>query len=165
MTLTEYGLPKADILNFTADGTYIGAWVAVTPIPAGSGFITGANRSTSWSDAIGGTAGAGASGPPDSDHGMVVVCRIELGDAGGNVLVSVDLTSSSFIVSATADSTSTVEYLVSAFRSISWASTITQVRCVAVVSGLYGGAVGGAVLGSINPMGPPHGIINILRIS
>jgi hypothetical protein len=132
-TLTEYSLPGASIDDYRADGTHVGAWQAVTSIPAGSGFITGGSG--------GGSAGTLVglrTFPFNADYGMDVVCRLELGDAAGNVLVSVDLESSSFICDKTDHSTSTTEHLVSAFHPISWASAITQQRCVAVVSGLYG---------------------------
>ena len=153
MTLTEYGLPEASVDDFRADGTHVGAWVPVTSIPAGSGFLTGGS--------LGGAAGTLVglrTFPFNADYGMDVIARIELGDAGGNVLVSVDLVNSTFQCDKTAHSTSTADHLVSAFHPISWASAITQQRCVAVVSGLYG---------SQNPYGNSSisSYINILRIS
>ena len=152
-TLTEYSLPGASIDDYRADGTHVGAWQAVTSIPAGSGFLTGGS--------LGGAAGTLVglrTAPFNADYGMEVVCRFELGDAGGNVLVSVDLVNSTFQCDKTADSTSTAEHLVSAFHPILWASAITQQRCVAVVSGLYG---------TQDPYGNTSisSAINILRIS
>ena len=133
-TLTAYDLPGAGVDDQYADGTYVGDWVAVTtPIPAGSGYL------------YGGTAGGASSGsvglldyPASVDYGMDILCRLELGDAGGNVLVSVDLSTTTFQCDLTAHSTSTVEHLINTLYPISWGAPITQQRCVAVISGMYG---------------------------
>ena len=132
--LVSYSLPGAGTDDEESDGTYVGDWEAVTtPIPAGSGYL------------YGGTAGGASGGsvglrdyPASADYGMNILCRLELGDAGGNVLVSVDLSSTTFQCDLTAHSTSTVEHLINTIHPISWGAPITQERCVAVISGMYG---------------------------
>jgi hypothetical protein len=132
--LVSYGLPGARVDDQFADGTYVGDWEALTtPIPAGSGYLTGGTA--------GGASGGGAGlqdFPANADYGMDILVRLELGDAGGNVLLSVDLSSGTFQCDKTAHSTSTAEHLINAIHPISWGGEITQERCVMVISGMYG---------------------------
>jgi hypothetical protein len=134
VSVTLYGLPEASVDDYRSSGTHVGSWAALTtPIPAGSGYLCG--------NSTGGSAGSLVglrTFPFTADYGMDVICRLEFGDADGNVLVSVDMTNSSFQCNKTATSVSNVQSLVNAFHPISWGAPIAKERCVAVVSGFYG---------------------------
>lgn len=133
----EYGLASCSV-DWDSDGSFTGNWVALgTPIPAGSGFMHGSGTPGSSGTNIGLTIS-----PFSIPYGATVVVGVEIGDAGGNVLTSVDMSQNTFQAVNNADSTSSAKQLINTVHDISWAAVATQCRCIATVSGYYGGAEG-----------------------
>jgi len=132
-----YGLAICSV-DWDSDGSFTGDWVALgTPIPAGSGFMHGSGTPGSSGTNIGLTVF-----PFSIPYGATVIVGVELGDAGGGVLTSVNMSQSTFQAVIDADSTSSAKQLINTVHDISWAAEATQCRCIAAVSGYYGGAQG-----------------------
>ena len=133
-------LKTTTIGPFEANGDFTGDWVSLLDwydngIPAGSGFLI---NPMDYNELGSVEAYISLINPPlDIDYGATVIVGFEFGNAGGSVIVSADLCRFVFASNLTVNSTSSVEHLVNSYYPISWGSAITQVRCIATVSGFY----------------------------